>query len=97
MLPDTGAGRKSQCAPFSQHSRCIKPFKDRNAFLKGRFIGCTMIVQTFFNMPVKDSKYTAPLTVKNMAFAGHHIGSILFTILPLILCVDHLVYGIKPG
>lgn len=70
MLPDTEAGKKLQCASSSLHSGCINPFQGWNAFLKGRFIGCTMIVQTFFNMVVKYSKYRAPLTAKIWALLG---------------------------
>lgn len=86
-LPDTEAGKKLWCAPSRPYSRCIKPFRGWNVFLKGRFIGCTMIVQTCFNLPVKDSKYRAPLTVKTWPLLGitqevHYLQfSLLFCVL----------------
>lgn len=70
MLPDTEAGKKLHCTPSSPHSRCIEPSQAQKAFLKCRFIGWTTIVQTFFNTPVKDSKYRALLTVKIWPLLG---------------------------
>lgn len=63
-LPDAEAGKKICYALSSPHIRCIKSFQGWKTYLKYGFTGCTMAVQTFLNMSVKDSKYGALLIVK---------------------------------